>query len=349
VLIAAHARWDGPHSPDLLEWLQLAGAQPGSRDLLAARLADDPGDVPALRARQDGAGGDRTAVCAGDLERAAAEPGRADLAYVAARCGADQASRDAAFDVGRRRWPDNAWFAYATAYTAAGKGHWQAALQGMQQAYRGEPALRGYLAVDIARLRRMQATDPQVALADLAKDSPQLHTLVALERNADVGEAMRGYQALGQGRLDEALRLMHGNPDEARVLRLAAASDGARPEWIGRARTLPADQGIDATTVWSAMALEMREGGRGDSFDAVLAPWRTSPETSHVIDATLGFLRFAHAGKLDQAQAQLDGLPPAARGEAYAAGVVLLGSRAPAAWRVGARCLLFAPERPYLG
>ena len=35
------------------------------------------------------------------------------------------------------------------------------------------------------------------------------------------------------------------------------------------------------------------------------------------------------------------------RGQAYAAALVILGPRAPAAWRRGADRLLFVPERPY--
>ena len=34
-------------------------------------------------------------------------------------------------------------------------------------------------------------------------------------------------------------------------------------------------------------------------------------------------------------------------GNAYAMGVILLGPRAPAAWRDGAKRLLFVTERPY--
>jgi len=50
---------------------------------------------------------------------------------------------------------------------------------------------------------------------------------------------------------------------------------------------------------------------------------------------------------LSAAEQQLSGLPLAARGQAYSVGVIVLGGRAPAAWRHAAKQLLFAPERPY--
>ncbi|HTJ19812.1 MAG TPA: hypothetical protein VL494_23675, partial [Steroidobacteraceae bacterium] len=47
------------------------------------------------------------------------------------------------------------------------------------------------------------------------------------------------------------------------------------------------------------------------------------------------------------AERLLDGLPIEARGKAYSAALVVLGTRAPAEWRRGADRLLFVPERPY--
>jgi hypothetical protein len=40
-------------------------------------------------------------------------------------------------------------------------------------------------------------------------------------------------------------------------------------------------------------------------------------------------------------------MPPYFRGQAHSIGVIMLGARAPAAWRRGAKRLLFASERPY--
>lgn len=348
-LISAHARWDGPHSAWLLEWLQLEGSQPDNQSVLAARLARDPDEVATLRARQDSAGARRAAICAEDRAHAASRLDQADLAYVAARCIDDEDQGNAAFAAGHRRWPADVWFAYADAYAAASHARWSDALAGMTQAIRAEPLLRVTGAVAIARMRRMQARDPAVDLHDLFDESPRLEVMRSLETESHAQGLMGAYTALAHGDLDQAVQLAIRTPDETFILRQAAASDGASTALIQRALALPANQGIGSTSIWSAIALNMREHGRSDLFAAVLASGRSSPEAARGIDNMLAFLQLARQGHLDQAEARLDGVSLDARGEAYAAGVVLLGEKAPVAWRLAARCLLFSVERPYLG
>jgi hypothetical protein len=348
-LIAIHSRWDAPHSAYLLDWLQLERSEPDNLAVLAARLARDPADVAALRARQDAASARHPAICAEDRARAASRSGQADLAYVAARCIDDEQQRNAAFAAGRRRWPDNAWFAYADAYTAAGQAHWSDALAEMTLAIHAEPLLRVAGVMEIARMRRMRARNPGIDLRDLFGDSAQLEMMGALEHQQRAEGVMGAYVALAHGDLDRAVQMAIRTPDETFILRQAAASDGASAELIQRALALPEEQGIGGSSIWPAIALNMREHGRSDEFATTLANGRTSPEASHGIDQMLTFLQLAQEGHLAQAEARLDGVAPYTRGEAYAAGVVLLGPKAPKAWRIAARCLLFAAERPYLG
>ncbi len=348
-LISVHARWDAAHSAYLLDWLQLEGSEPDNQAVLAARLARDPDDIAALRARQDSAGPRHATVCAEDRAHAASQPGRADLAYVAARCIEGEGQRNAAFAEGHHRWLDNAWFAYADAYTAAEQARWADALAGMTVAIHAEPLLRVTGAMEVARLRRMQAGDPAVGLGDLFGDSPRLEMLDALEHEQTADGLKGAYVALEHGDLDRAVQLAIRTPDEAFIVRQAAASVGASTELIQHALALPANQGINSTSVWSAIALNMRMHGRSDQFATALAGARSSPEASRGIDQMLAFLQLAQEGHLEQAEARLDGVAPVARGEAYAAGIVLLGNKAPATWLRAARCLLFSAERPYLG
>jgi hypothetical protein len=64
-------------------------------------------------------------------------------------------------------------------------------------------------------------------------------------------------------------------------------------------------------------------------------------------------LRFADALRRgeapEQAEQLLAGMPPELRGQGYSIGMVLLGAKAPVAWRDAARQLLFASERPFFG
>jgi hypothetical protein len=176
-----------------------------------------------------------------------------------------------------------------------------------------------------------------------------LEQLVNLEHEQNATGLMGAYVALAHGDLGHAVQMAYRTPDEAYLLRQAAASDGASPELVQQALALSDDQGTGAHSIWPAIALNMREHGRGDAFAEILAKARSTPEATRGIADMLAFLQLAGQGKMDQAEAKLNGVTPELRGEAYAAGVVLLGRKAPQAWRTGARCLLFAAERPYLG
>ncbi len=129
----------------------------------------------------------------------------------------------------------------------------------------------------------------------------------------------------------------------ARVLRLAAASDGASREIIDRALALPTDQGLDSNSIWAALGLALRE--RRDPAPYIAAVREYQDENA---DKVLEFITAARAST-DPAEAEqlLDGLPIEWRGNAYTAALVILGRRAPAEWRRGADRLLFVPERPY--
>lgn len=348
-LVDVHARWDGSHSLHLIAWLEQESHRPDNQKVLAERLTRDPLDVAALRARQDSAGDRHAEVCAADRATAARQPDQADLAYLATRCIEDDDARNAAFAAGHRRWPDSAWFAYADGYTNAAQAHWSEALTEMMQAVKAEPLLRDDGVIAVARMQRMQADNPALNLGDLFHDSPQLEQLVHLEHEQSAVGLMGAYVALAHGDLGRAVQMAFRTPDEAYLLRQAAASEGASPELVQQAMALPDDQGIGAHSIWSAIALNMREHGRSDAFAGILAKARSTPAAARGIDDMLAFLQLAREGKVGQAEAKLNGVAPEVRGEAYAAGVVLLGRKAPQAWRTGARCLLFAAERPFLG
>ena len=152
------------------------------------------------------------------------------------------------------------------------------------------------------------------------------------------------YYHLGTGALDLAAQELEQHPDaDRRVLRLAAASDGASSKLVQAALALPMDQGIDGDTMWTALALALRE--RKDP-----APYLASIREQKADDAQQ-VLDFVTAVRTSQnpadAEHMLDGLDMTLRGHAYSAAVVLLGERAPDDWRRAANQLLFAPERPY--
>jgi len=347
-IATAHARWDALTSPYLAQWLWVARTGPAFKTLLKDRLAESPDDVLLLRMEQDSADdATRAAVCERDRERAAAAPQNANLQYVLVRCLPDGDAKDQAFVAGHAQYPDHGWYAYAAGYVAASHAQWSQAIAAGELARRKLPALRDELGVEIARMRRLVGQDSASALADLGHGSANLQRLLALEtgQGADT-PAFKAYAELAHGRVESAVALAHAKPQsEARLLRLAAASDHASPALVSRALALPLDSGLDESTVWAGIGLALRAGRDTAAFEPALR--RAAPQQT---DAMLRFIDALKRGMPpEQAERLLDGVTPELRGQGYSVGTIVLGTRAPAAWREGARRLLFAAERPYFG
>jgi hypothetical protein len=172
---------------------------------------------------------------------------------------------------------------------------------------------------------------------------PRVRMLLALETGQGLeSDDAKAYAQLARGNLFEALQLAAGNPErEARLVRLAAASDGARADLVSRGLVLPPAIGLDEGTVWASIALAVRmQRDPKPYFDA---HGRIAPP---IAEAAQRFLAAAPQGT-QAAEAQIPPVGPETRGQFYSMGVILLGSRAPAAWRDNAKQLLFASERPY--
>jgi hypothetical protein len=152
------------------------------------------------------------------------------------------------------------------------------------------------------------------------------------------------YHHVAQGDVDAAIKEKIADSQEtARVLRLAAASDGASRHLIARALALPIDQGIDRDSVWSALGLALRERRDPAPYLAIIREGKDDE-----VEKVLAFITSLRtAANPADADRLLDGLSLEARGHAYSTALVILGSRAPAEWRRGADRLLFVPERPY--
>lgn len=343
-----HARWDLPGSPQLAEWLWAAKDDAGFGALLKARLAEAPNDVLLLRMAQDTAPeAERAAVCERDRARAAAAPTNADLEYIATRCLPDEAEKDRAFVDGFARHPQHGWYAYAAAYVAAGRAEWAPGIAAAEVARRQVPALAGVMALDLARMRRAAGQADAGTLAALAQSSPALREQLTLETGQGVeSPAWRAYAELARGRIDQAVQLAQSRPQgQARLLRLAAASQGASAALVQRALALPAGDGIDDGTVWAAIALALRQGQ--DPAALLPAAQRSAPRQ---VETMLRFAEAVRRGEAPEtAERLLEGLTPDLRGQAYSLAGVLLGDKTPPAWREGARRLLFASERPFLG
>ncbi|MEO6935537.1 MAG: M48 family metallopeptidase [Collimonas sp.] len=351
-LIATHARWASPHDPYLMSWLNLASDQPGFDDILLQRLANEPDDVATLRIYQDGLPpAERASFCTQRSALSAAAPDNPNLRYIALRCMPDSVAKNDAFDDGHQRWPQHGWFAYAAGYNAEERTQWADAGKAMLIAARNEPVLADSLAVDIARLRRLQMANPQADIADLARGSSSLRIMVAMETGQGIGAGpLAAYHELAQGHLADAVAKAKGSAHETRVLRLAAASTGAPRAVVAQALALPLGEADnDASSLLTAMALAIRAGQDLTPYRAAIARLGRTRMNADIAAPMLRFAEALRAGNIAGAREQLAGFPLELRANAYSMGVTVLGERAPSDWKLGARCLLFASERPYFG
>jgi hypothetical protein len=150
---------------------------------------------------------------------------------------------------------------------------------------------------------------------------------------------------LASGNLTQALAVTGASREEhVRLLRLVAASDGARPEDISGALALSPDMGIDSDTFFPTLALLTRKGGD-------TGPYMQRAEKLFGADATPMLNAFAllrnHASEAEIEKA-LREVPVESQARIYVAAAILRGTECPPQWRLAAQRLLFATERPYL-
>ena len=345
-VIRTHARWDPSDGRYTAYWLALASRDAGFSEIVRARLKADPEDVLTLRAEQDARPDLRAAVCKRHQALAAAQPTSVNFQYVAARCIDDDDRRDQAFANLYAQAPNNGWVASAMGYTYAGHARWGEAAAALEVARKLVPSMSERLALDTMRVRRILSSDGSAQSSDLLPQSNALRYFVAVVAGEKLQSGMdEAYQHIARGDVDAAVKVKIGDPEEgARVLRLAAACDGASPEIVARALALPSDQGIDHTTVWSSLALAVRERKDPAPYVALIREGKDD-EDEKVLSFITSLRTAAHPA---DAESLLDGISIDARGVAYSTAVVILGPRAPAEWRRGADRLLFVPERPYI-
>jgi hypothetical protein len=345
-VIRTHARWDPSDGRYTGYWLALASGAAGFEEIVRARLKADPQDVLTLRAEQDARQDLRAAVCKRHQAMAVAQPTSVNLQYMAARCIDDDAQRDQAFADLYAQAPNNGWVAQAMGYTHAEHARWSDAVVALDVARKIVPSMSERLALDSMRLRRMLSSDGNAQSSDLLPQSDMLRYYLAVVSGKGLQPGIHmAYHHIAGGDIDAAVKEKIADSQErARVLRLAAASDGASPEIVARALELPSDQGIDHATVWTALGLAVRE--RKDPAPYVAAIRESKDDEAERVLSFITSLRTStHPA---DAESLLDGVSIDSRGVAYSTAVVILGARAPAAWRRGAGRLLFVPERPYL-
>lgn len=346
-VLAAHLRWDAEDSRYVEFWVGAAAAMlPDVAQILRQRVEDSPRDTFNLRLEQAlTTGAEHEVVCERQRRMAAASPDSPDLQYLAARCIEDLAQQDRAFLALHQRWPQNPWLALGAGTALAGEARWRQALPLIDAARAELPGMAEQLTVMLARIRRVVAGPGGADLADLRGHSQLLDALLAAESpEASRAGISHAYALLAQGDLGGALLSSGSGEDHDRMLRLVAASDGASAAQVRQALTLPPGVGLDADTVLPTLALAAREGRTLGPLRQ-LAARLLAPDAARVLRV---FSLLRARARRAHVEAAMRGLDPEERGHLYVAAAILRGSACPAAWRLGAKRLLFASERPYL-
>jgi Zn-dependent protease with chaperone function len=346
-LILAHARWDATNAAHIVEWLRLGSELPGFDAVFAARLKESPSDVMLLRFEQDNAGEKRGEVCARHQAHAAGNPTDANFAYLGIRCLDDDPQQAEKFLAAHARWPEHPWLTLAAAATHAAIGDYAAAGPLYDHAHRRLPAMREYLAMEVARLRRLNADDADPDLADLARQSSQVGMFTAIESGKDVaGTPLEAYAALARGQLEDAVRLAkESNPGDKSVMWLAAASDGASRQLVHSALTLPVDEDADVTCMLAMYGVAVRERRDYTRYARRIGA-ALGPEVGPAMLAFLDQVRLGADPLL--ARESLPAMDLRMRLAAQNAALLMLGARTPMGWREEISRGLFIGEREYL-
>jgi len=346
-VIRTHARWDATDSAHYYEWLALASQEPGFEEIFATRLKEDTSNVSLLRFEQDHAADDQHAqICGRHQASAAAAPSDANWQYLSIRCDSDGPQRDAKFIAAQQKFPDNGWLALAAAATHAQAGNYLAAAPLYEKAYKSVPAMREYLALDAARVRRINlGTD--ASLRDLAKHSQQLQLYSAIESGEELsGTPLEAYNAIARGQLQRATALASkaGNA-RSDILWLVAASEGASADMIDKALGLEVPEDADVATMFTMYGLAAREG-RDTTLYARRIEAALGDEAAPVLEFLDQVRRGADAQQARQALRAMD-----LRTQLFTQNAVVLmrGSSAPRGWREQVERGLFVGEREYLG
>lgn len=345
-LIATHARWERSDSRHLGYWFMAAAKDRDLlRDIVTARLDAYPHDVVALLMEQNLAArmqGDLPGVCERHRALAGKHPENGGLQFLAARCIDNGDERNAAYLGLAQKFPQNGWANLAGGYAHITREEWDDVLREFRLAYENAPEASAFFTQHWVRVHRVTQTDTPIVLEKLATELPRLNDVLNLESGYRVQGPWIAYHHLSQGELEAALKAAEPDPQlHARILRLAAASDGASRTLVRRALALSLDEGIDELTVWYALALAAREGASTRPYvDAIR---RTLPDDATELLAMFNALRAGATPKqVLEGNSDLE-----VRGFAYAIGVILRGQSAPAEWRWNASKLLFAHERPF--
>ncbi len=355
-LTTAHLLWDDVGGPGFLEWALVAKTAGVPLDevlaILRARAEHAGGRVALGRLEQDLGGGE---VCAAHAAAAAARPEDPDAAYLALRCLPDGAAAGSIAGAAAR-FPDHPWIGWAQAWEQTRVGDWQAAAATIERVAPELRVLGANVALTRLRALRMAGADLDAQVSALAgADFVEERAFLAAEAGAPATAPEAPWHTATFARVsgdlaDATARSATLGEEGAWHTWMIAGSDGASHAQVAEATALTGEAGLDAHSVWVALALLAREGK--DATAALALAERAHPERVARLRPVLEAP--TPAAVVDAVEAACIGADATERGWARMVGLVRLGddaaagALAPPSWRREAIALLLPWERPFL-
>jgi len=347
--VKSHAIHQKEDSPYILSWLGLAGVfSPDFKEIIQKRLDKNPLELVSLRAEQDFSTGDeKKKVCDKHIRLAASNPDNVNLQYLKCRCMPDGPDQDNAFVEGHDKWKDNPWFAFAASSAFIRRERWNDALACFTFVGEKAPYLKEAVAEEQKRICQFLGQD---SLAPYWEEGNipylrQVHRAEISEENGNSdSDYSYAYKLLHEGNVNEALKYCKPDTDVyAKILRLAAVSDGADEQTINQALALDVSGGLGSATFVPTLALQIKNKLPVDTYKEAL-----KSNIGDVADTVFTFINLVKAHRIGDADKLLNTLSTEMKGKFALLGILISEDTIPGRWNTYAPGFLFITEKPYL-
>lgn len=345
-LLRAHALWDPDTSRTIVSILAAAADLKDIKTVLNKRIQMYPREVASLRMLQEvSTGDDKLKVCEQQRQLSESEPANADLYYLACRCYTNEVQKDSAFEVGQKKWPDNAWLAFATAYSYSQREEWEKALQCYTSVYKNSKVLGEIIVEDMQRIYSLMKDDsPLIEISNL--DSPYLSYVREIQSStpSTPGNKYYAFRLLANGKVKEALEFSSGDSLlNNSILILASVSKGASKEIQDKALVLCGSIELNKNSLIPAIALSCKNNLPLTHLTASIKNVFLNYQ-----DTLFQFIDFTKVKNYQEADNLLLSMTTELKARTCLLGVLIAGQEAPEKWKFLSSKLLFINEKPYL-
>ncbi len=378
-IVLAHATWDAVGSPYLAYWFNLAISHDTALTFAKNRISRSPGEVISYRLLMDRKKGEELDEVYEKINKNfKSDTNSANFFYLNARMQSDKTKQDLLFIEGMKKWPDNRWISMAAGYTFAKRRDWMAAYEAFANSMKeGVPDAQPYTisvikvqpesssnkekkyfielyAPFLERIRRYQMLyDKNIDQNyDILDKHPLVEYYRKLESNDDSYFTEPSDVALEQychGEFQEALATIKEDKEiQDRLKRMMVFSNKTIPAIEKEVLEWPADQAITASTIWPAIALQMKHKKDYSEYVEQLSYYISLNDENK--DTVYKALNLIASEELDQAGIlinELDDFMLQARMLSIV--MMLYPDEIPDEWKKRVEGLLFQHERPYLG